>query len=72
MAIAISALVFAAGHVPAAFVLVGALDANVVAWVLGANTAFGVLFGYLFWRYGLESAMVAHVVTHVVNYLING
>jgi len=42
-----------------------------VAWVIGVNTAFGVLFGYLFWRYGLEAAMIAHGVAHVVNYLLN-
>ena len=56
---------------PAAFALVGALDANIVAWVIGVNTAFGVLFGYLFSRYGLEAAMIAHGVAHVVNYLLN-
>ena len=71
IAIASSALVFGAAHLPAAFALVGALDANIVAWVIGVNTAFGMLFGYLFWRYGLEAAMIAHGVAHVVNYLLN-
>jgi hypothetical protein len=33
------------------------------------NTAFGVLFGYLFWRYGLEAAMIAHATAHVVSYV---
>jgi hypothetical protein len=51
--------------------MVGALDANVVAFVIGANTAFVLLFGYLFWRYELESAMIAHAVAHVVSYLTN-
>lgn len=51
--------------------MVGAPDANVVAFVIGANTAFGLLFGYLFWRYGLESAMIAHASVHVVSYLTN-
>ncbi|MEO5510727.1 MAG: CPBP family intramembrane glutamic endopeptidase [Longimicrobiales bacterium] len=69
LAIAVSAFMFGAGHLPAASVLVGTLDADVVAFVIGANTAFGLLFGYLFWRYGLESAMIAHAVAHVVSYL---
>ncbi len=69
LAITVSALLFGAGHLPAASVLIGALDVNVVVFVIGANTAFGLLFGYLFWRYGLESAMIAHAVAHVVSYL---
>ena len=68
-AIAVSALIFAALHLPAAAVLLGALDVPVVAFVIGVNTAFGVLFGYLFWRYGLESAMIAHALTHVVSFV---
>ncbi len=67
LAIAVSALLFGAGHLPVAVALVGALNASAVVWVVGVNTAFGVLFGYLFWRSGLESAMIAHAVTHVVN-----
>ena len=71
LAIVASALIFGAGHLPAASALIGALDANVVAFVIGWNTVFGVLFGYLFWRYGLESAMIAHALAHVVNYVAN-
>lgn len=69
LAIAASALLFGVGHLPAASALIGALDMNVVAWVIGANTAFGFVFGYLFWRFGLEAAMIAHALAHVVNYL---
>ncbi len=69
LAITVSALIFAAGHLPAASVLLGALDAGVVAFVIGVNTAFGLLFGYLFWRYGLESAIIAHALTHVVSFV---
>jgi hypothetical protein len=71
LAIAVSALVFGAGHLPVAAALIGELQANVVAFVVGANAAFGLLFGYLFWRSGLESAMIAHALAHVVYYLID-
>jgi membrane protease YdiL (CAAX protease family) len=71
LAIAVSALLFAAGHLPAATVLLGSLDAAVVAFVIGVNTAFGLLFGYLFWRHGLESAMIAHALAHAVSFLAN-
>lgn len=68
-AIAASALLFGAGHLPAAAMLVGELTGGIVLFVVGVNAAFGVLFGYLFWRYGLEAAMIAHITTHVVSYL---
>lgn len=71
LAIAVSALVFGAGHLPAASVLLGAMDVSVVAFVIGVNTAFGLLFGYLFWRHGLESAMIAHALAHVVSFVAN-
>ena len=69
LAIAVSALLFGAGHLPAASVLLGAMDVTVVAFVIGVNTAFGLLFGYLFWRHGLESAMIAHALAHVVSFV---
>jgi O-antigen/teichoic acid export membrane protein len=36
-------------------VLLDSMDGAVVAFVIGVNTALGLLFGYLFWRHGLES-----------------
>ena len=67
LAIVVSALLFGAGHLPAAAILIGELTGDVVLFVVGVNAAFGVLFGYLFWRYGLEAAMIAHVMAHVVS-----
>jgi membrane protease YdiL (CAAX protease family) len=69
LAMAVSSLMFAAGHLPAASFLLGTMDVAVVAFVIGVNTAFGLLFGYLFWRYGLESAMIAHSSAHAVSFL---
>lgn len=69
LAIVVSALLFGAGHLPAAAMLVGELTAELVLFVVGLNAAFGVLFGYLFWRYGLEAAILAHATAHVVSYL---
>jgi membrane protease YdiL (CAAX protease family) len=69
LAIIASALLFGAGHLPAAAALVGKPSADIVVFVVVANTAFGVLFGYLFWRYGLEAAMIAHGMAHAVSYV---
>jgi membrane protease YdiL (CAAX protease family) len=69
LAIVVSALLFGAGHLPAAAVLVGELTGELVLFVVGLNAAFGVLFGWLFWRYGLEAAIIAHGVAHLVSHL---
>ena len=69
LAIVASSVLFALGHLPAAHFLLGELTPATLTWVIGANTFFGLLFGWLFWRHGLESAMVAHATTHLVNYL---
>ena len=69
LAILASALLFGAGHLPAAAVLIGRLTVEVVLFVVGVNSVFGVLFGYLFWRYGLEAAILAHATTHVVSHV---
>lgn len=64
IATAVAALAFAAGHLPA---LAIALDPTpaVVARTLALNSLAGLLYGWLFWRRGLEAAMAAHAATHV-------
>ncbi len=64
--ILVSSLVFAIGHLPIAVMLFGEPTAAIVFFVIVANSAFGVVAGYLYWRYGLESAMIAHMLGHVV------
>jgi len=71
-AIVLSALAFGAGHLPAASALTGGLAIPTVIYVVGANTLFGIVFGYLFWRWGLEAAMLAHASAHVVNFVASG
>ena len=69
LAIVGSAALFGVGHLPAAHAIVGTLSFPVVVFVVGGNAAFGTLAGWLFWRFGLESAMLAHGVAHVVAYV---
>lgn len=71
LAIVVSALLFGAGHLPAAAAQVGELTADVAAFVVGANTVFGILFGFLFWRYGLEAAIIAHAFAHMVSHVVS-
>jgi hypothetical protein len=64
LGIGISALIFGIGHLPAASALFGGLSASVVAYVVAGNAAFGIIAGWLYARFGLESAMIAHALTH--------
>lgn len=65
-AILLSALLFGAGHLPTAIRLVGELTVEMLAYVLAGNTVFGIVAGYLYWRWGLETAILAHAGAHVV------
>lgn len=64
-AIALSALVFGLGHLPAATALQVPLTPAMVARTLVFNGLAGVVYGTLFWRRSLEAGMVAHAMTHV-------
>src|SRR5215213_5405704 len=65
-AILVSSFVFGVGHLPIAFALLPEVTVAVVLFVILANSAFGVVAGFLYWKKGLESAIVAHMLTHVV------
>jgi hypothetical protein len=64
-AIVISSIVFGVGHLPIAVALGGALTLPVVAYIITANSVFGLMAGYLYWRKGLEAAIMAHMLAHV-------
>ncbi len=70
LAIGVSALVFAVAHLPAAASMVGELTLPVSAFVVGGNLVFGVVFGYMYWRHGLEAAMLAHAMAHAVAFVL--
>lgn len=64
IAIGLSALLFGIAHLPATFSLFGERATDAVLPVLAANTAFGVVAGVLYWRRGLEAAILGHVLAH--------
>lgn len=65
----ISALLFAAGHLPATFAMIGS-SPMIIARCFLLNGGIGLLFGYLYRRYGLRYAMIAHGGCHVISKLI--
>lgn len=65
-AIIISSLAFGIGHLPIAFLLVPEPTPALILFVIVANSVFGLIAGSLYWKKGLESAMIAHITAHVV------
>jgi hypothetical protein len=63
-ALLVSAVLFGAGHLPAMATLTP-LTPIVILRTVGLNALLGLAFGWLFWRRGLEHAMVAHIATHL-------
>ena len=65
----IAALLFAAAHLPATAVLMG-LTPMIVFRCFLLNGGLGLLFGWLYRKFGLRYAMLAHAGCHVVSKLI--
>lgn len=73
-AICLSSLFFGLGHLPMAIATGFPLNILGVSRILLLNGLPGLVFGWLYWRYGLESGMVAHfsgdIVLHVITPLL--
>jgi len=61
-----SSLLFAVGHLPALYFLLPNPPGWFVGLALIANFIPGMLFGWLYWRRGLEAAMIAHALAHLL------
>jgi hypothetical protein len=68
-AILISALAFAAGHLPATAQLLG-LSTPIVLRAIILNGIPGIGFGWLYWKKGLVYAILGHMITHLVSQLV--
>jgi hypothetical protein len=66
VAIVLAALLFGAGHLPAAFSAGMAHGPLSIGRIILLNALVGLPFGWLFWKYGLEHAMVAHFSADLV------
>ena len=64
-AIVSAAVLFGAGHLPLAAQL-GPLTAAIVSRVIAYNAIAGLVFGTLYWKRGLEHAMLAHFCADLV------
>lgn len=67
-AIILAAIFFAFGHLPALFMTVDA-GPVLVGRTLLLNAGAGLIFGYMFVRHNLETAMLTHAAAHLVLFL---
>jgi len=63
------AIAFGAGHLPLAAQLTR-LTPSLVTAVISLNAVAGLGFGYLYWKRGLESAMLAHFSADIVLHVL--
>jgi hypothetical protein len=68
--ILVAALVFALAHLPFLYGVISDPPVWLPLAALAVNGVAGVVFGWLFWRLGLEAAMMAHVLAHVTAVLV--
>lgn len=65
-AIVISSVIFGIGHLPVAVALGAGFTIPIVAYIIIANSIFGLIAGYLYWKRGLEAAIIAHMTAHLI------
>jgi Type II CAAX prenyl endopeptidase Rce1-like len=70
-AIVLAALVFGLLHLPATAAIVP-LTPVVIIRALLLNGIAGIGFGWLFWQYSLEAAMLAHISFHAFAFVLSG
>jgi membrane protease YdiL (CAAX protease family) len=63
----LAAFMFAVGHLPLLLALVADPPLALMGNVFGLNALVGTAFGWLYWRAGLEAAILAHAMTHIVS-----
>ena len=70
ISIVIAAIIFGLGHLPTILALGATFSPMVLTRVIFLNGIAGVLFGWLYWKKGLESAMISHFSVDVLLYVI--
>ena len=65
-----SAMLFAAGHLPATIALFGDLTPMILVRCFLLNGGFGIIFGVLYTKYGIQYAMISHAALHIISQFI--
>jgi membrane protease YdiL (CAAX protease family) len=65
----IAAIIFALGHLPATS-LTMAITPMIIIRSLVLNGGLGLVYGYIYWKRGLEAAMLAHFSTDFIVHFV--
>ena len=65
----IAAILFAAGHLPATIMSIGVTPMIIVRCFI-MNGGYGLIFGRLYRKYGIQYATLAHAGVHIISKLI--
>ena len=68
--IVLSTVLFAVGHFPVVYAAIPNPTLLLLSYELIGNSVGGLIFGWLYWKKGLEAAIIAHAFTHVAMVLI--
>lgn len=63
--ILVSAIIFGFGHLPIVYTLIGTPTTELLLYIIFGNAIGGIVFGWLYWKKGLEAAMIAHIFAHI-------
>lgn len=63
----IAAALFAAGHLPSTYTMYGHLTPMLIFRSFLLNGVFGIVFGRLYRKHGIQYAMLAHMLGHIVS-----
>ena len=73
LAIILAAILFGIGHLPTVMAIT-TLTPLVIVRTIVLNAVGGIIFGWLYWKKGLESAMISHfsadIVLHVIPFIV--
>jgi hypothetical protein len=69
LSVVLAAIIFGLGHLPAT-AQITPLTGLVVIRAIILNGIGGIIFGWLYWKKGLESAMIAHFSADIVLHII--
>ena len=64
--ILMAAMIFALAHFPIAYQAVDNPSSALLTYILIGNSIGGIVFGWLYWKKGLEAAFIAHIFAHVI------
>lgn len=64
--IILAAILFGMGHLPMLYASIPEVSNFSIFYIIVANMLLGVPAGWLFWKKGLEAAIIAHIFGHVL------